>query len=463
MEALVEARPGLLRLYKGSKVEDPPATAAKLPTTSRATGPSRSTARAASKTTTTSSRSTPATSVAKSSKSSLKSEQPTISVPSKWLELAWFPAPMEGTEMAEPVKNLLFMAMVSAWVGLITTSKGSEEVLVMMPTSSASAKLNPLTIALTLPLTSITPLLYSLYRAIDILNLPPASSLNLRYRQIALYALSMTISSSPQSRNSPTRLWEATHRAISVYVHTQHSNENLSEVAEVISNLIDWVEKMVEKRAENVKDWQSGKGWLELMEMWIALGRRLNDADIIDKALSLMTSSTSISTLPSAGLSSGESVRSAIKGSPEVEVARIRGNLAKASVMFDKILSGQSPPTPNQQRIDALSLEDINVLGQAVNRLPNDEESKVLIDRVVRAWERVRRGCVKIIDRYGIEESCKVLVGEVERWSRAALDFVETVADRIEIVCLRVTISYDGLGADCNRRIPLLQTISLRV
>lgn len=212
-----------------------------------------------------------------------------------------------------------------------------------------------------------------------------------------------------------------------------------------------------------MKDWQSGKGWLGLMEMWIALGRRLNDTGTIDKALSLMTSSTSISTPPSTGISSGESFRSAIKGSLEVEITRIRGDLAKASLMFDKILSGQSPPAPDQQRIDALSLEDLNVLGQAINTLPNDEESKVLIDRVARAWERVRRGCVKIIDRYGIEESCKVFVSEVERWSRAALDFVETVTDRIEIVCLHVTILYGGLRADCNRRIPLLQTISLQV
>ncbi|OXH40985.1 separase [Cryptococcus neoformans] len=433
MEALVEARPALLRLYKALDVEGSPDTAANLPTTSRPTSSSRSTVRAASKTTTSTSRSTPSTSVAEFSKSSLKNEQPAISVPSKWLELAWYPAPMEGTEMSEPVKNLLFMAMVSAWVGLITTSKGSEEVLVMMPTKPVSAKLNPLAMALTLPLTSITSPLYSLYRAIDTVNLPTASSLNLRYRQIALSALSMTISSFPHSKNSPTRLWEATHRAISIYVRTQHSNENLSEAAEVISNLIDWVERMVETRGENVKDWQSGKGWLGLMEMWIALGRRLNDTGIIDKALSLMTSSTSISTPPSTGISSGESFRSAIKGSPEVEITRIRGDLAKASLMFDKILSGQSAPAPDQQRIDALSLEDLNVLGQAINTLPNDEESKVLIDRVVRAWERVRRGCVKIIDRYGIEESCKVFVSEVERWSRAALDFVETVTGRIEI------------------------------
>lgn len=184
-----------------------------------------------------------------------------------------------------------------------------------------------------------------------------------------------------------------------------------------------------------MKDWLSGKGWLGLMEIWIALGRRLDDVAIIDKALSLMASSSSISTSSSTTLSTGEPVSWALTGSPEVEVARIRGDLAKASLMFDKIFSGQSLPTPDQQRIDALSLEDLNVLGQAVNTLPNDEESKVLIDRVVRAWERVRRGCVKIIDRYGTEENCKMLVGLVERWSRAALDFVENVADRIEIVC----------------------------
>lgn len=440
MEMLVEARPALLKLYKAMNVEASKITAIKVPVTSRATS-SRSTVGVASKTATTTSRSTPATSrstrptsVAESSKSSLKSERK-ASVPSRWLELAWFPAPMEGTEMSEPVKNLLFMAMVSAWTGLIATSKGSEEVLAMMPTTPVSAKLNPLALGLTLPLTSINPPLYCLYRAIDTLNLPPTSSLNIRYRQIALSALSMTICSSAHSRNSPARLWEAAHRAISTYVQVQNSSEDLSEAAQVINKLVDWVECMVEKRGENVKDWLSGKGWLGLMEIWIALGRRLDDVDIIDKALSLMTSSSSISTPPSTALSTGEPVSWTLRGSPEVEVARIRGDLAKASLMFDKIFSGQSLPTPDQQRINALSLEDLNVLGQAVNTLPNDEESKVLIDRVVRAWERVRRGCVKIIERYGTEESCKMLVGLVERWSRAALDFVENVADRIEIVC----------------------------
>lgn len=441
MEVLVEARPALLRLYKAMNVEASKITAIKVSVTSRATSSSRSTVGVASKTATTTSRSTPATSrstrptsVAESSKSSLKSEKK-ASVPSRWLELAWFPAPMEGTEMSEPVKNLLFMAMASAWTGLIATSKGSEEVLAMMPITPVSAKLNPLVLGLTLPLTSITPPLYSLYRAIDTLNLPSTSPLNIRYRQIALSALSMTICSSAHSRNSPTRLWEAAHRAISTYVQVQNSSEDLSEAAQVINKLVDWVESMVEKRGENVKDWLSGKGWLGLMEIWIAVGRRLDDVDIIDKALSLMASSSSISTPPSTTLSTGEPVSWALTGTPEVEVARIRGDLAKASLMFDKIFSGQSLPTPEQQRIDALSLEDLNVLGQAVNTLPNDEESKILIDRVVRAWERVRRGCVKVIDRYGTEESCKVLVGLVERWSRAALDFVENVADRIEIVC----------------------------
>ncbi|ADV20626.1 Hypothetical protein CGB_B9070W [Cryptococcus gattii WM276] len=439
MEVLVEARPALLRLYKAMNVEASKITAIKVPTTSRATSSSRSTVGVASKTATTTSRSTPATSrstrptsVAESAKSSLKSGRK-ASVPSRWLELAWFPAPMEGTEMSEPVKNLLFMAMVSAWTGLIATSKGSEEVLAMMPATPDSAKLNPLALGLTLPLTSITPPLYCLYRAIDTLNLPSTSSLNIRYRQIALFALSMTICSSAHSRNSPTRLWEAAHRAISTYVQVQNSSEDLSEAAQVIKKLVDWVESMVGKRGENVKDWLSGKGWLGLMEIWIALGRRLDDVNIIDKALSLMASSSSISTPPSTALSTEEPVSWTLTGSPEVEVARIRGDLAKASLMFDKIFSGRSLPTPDQQCIDALSLEDLNVLGQAVNTLPNDEESNVLIDRVVRAWERVRRGCVKIIDRYGTEESCKMLVGLVERWSRAALDFVENVAGRIEI------------------------------
>ncbi|WVQ78257.1 hypothetical protein IAT38_000341 [Cryptococcus sp. DSM 104549] len=425
MELIVEARAALLRLYKPRHITPEP-SAQLAP--ARISAPSRTATSAASRSTARTAPAARSRAAAPAPKAVADTKaKPTL--PKSWLDAAWMPAPDEGTVIADGVKSLLFSSMMSAWVALVAMTKGGDEILpaLTFPASQPTGKLHPLTLALTLPRHGVTPLLYNLYRSISTLTLPPTSPSFLHLRQTALLALALTISSSPESKNTPNQLWETAHRVIATAVNADTANDRLREAANVVGGLVDWVEGMTAARGET--GWFAGKGWSGLVDMWIAMARRLGASDIIDKALSLMTASTSIAS-PSPCIPASIASTAAFKGDPQAEITRIRGDLAKASVVFDKLLSSQ--PAPGQSSIDGLSVFDLQALAHVINALPTDKETGLTVDRAVRAWERVRRGCVKVLDKHGAGGEWKGVVEVVGEWSKAAIVFAEAVAGRVE-------------------------------
>nr|XP_031857742.1 uncharacterized protein CI109_006837 [Kwoniella shandongensis]KAA5524814.1 hypothetical protein CI109_006837 [Kwoniella shandongensis] len=434
MEMLVIARPWVLRLYTPKKLPIPPSSSTSGPSRGQSSS-SKSTGRAATSSTATTSR--------LGSTSNLKAGSTTSSPPiaKEWLEAAWLAAPEAGSEVVEGVQHVLFSAMMSAWIALVVLSQGADEILPALSLPIATDdRLNPLQIALSLPRPTTTSLLHSVYRQISSLTLSPTSTAYLHLRHLALIALSLTISIMPDCKNTPTQFWDTTHRAIVTFVGADEVKDNLRKAAETVGQLVDWVERMVDYRKEDRGGWFGGKGWLGLMEMWIGLGRRLGDSNLIDRALSLMTASTSISsTQPSdqpatpPSTSSIQASRTPVRkpspkmADPEAEIARICGDLAKASLSFDKLLAGTAADQP------LLPSKELTILSRAIVLLPNDEEAKAIVGKAIRAWERVRRACVKVPDKSANDSKWKNLVGSVDEWLREGILMAETIVQEANL------------------------------
>ncbi|WVN89000.1 uncharacterized protein L203_104216 [Cryptococcus depauperatus CBS 7841] len=435
METLLEARPALKRLYQPMELEDDNILIPIKAQSSRATTVSRSTTRTVSKTAT--SRSLTAVNLQRmASRNAPPGTSKDQAVPEEWMNLTWLPAAKEGSDISEPVKGLLFSAMISAWVGLLRLTQGLGTVISFMrlPSLTSSNQLNPLSIAFSLSRTTCTPALFALYRTISALALPTNSAAFFHLRHLALIALTLTITTAPDSKNTPNQLWETTHRTVASAVSVDGDGDRLKEAANLIDNLVNWASALIETREENKASWFSGKGWSGLMDIWIAVSRRLGEPDMIDRALSLMTASISISPVSSTSERSWSPAQAVDDSAKPIdsaeEITRIRGDLAKASLAFDKVLD--SPTPPRIVVIDGLFIHDLTLLGQIINGLPHNDESRALVDRALRAWERVRRCCVKVLDRHGSDDEWQVFTKEVEEWSKAAITFAEIVAGRIE-------------------------------
>ncbi|ODO11404.1 hypothetical protein I350_00183 [Cryptococcus amylolentus CBS 6273] len=430
IEILCKTKSALFRLY--SPIESEPSSSEPKPPTTSASS-SRTTVRPAAK--------APARPTPASSSKAPASVEGDVAVPASWLDTASYPSPRDGSEIPDLVRSLLFSAVLSSWTSLVSYSQGSEEVIgaLWKSHSDHSSFISPLVLARSLSRPSITPALYAFYRAVSSLAPPATSPIFLPIRRIALFALSLTITATAESKNSPTQLWETTHRIVAAVVNARKDEARLSEATEAVLSVVEWVEKILEARGEDGSGWFSGKGWSGLADMWIALGRKLGDSNVIDKALSLMAASASfsspVSTPKKNGISPAPSTPQAaplakFEGQPDTEVTRIRGVLAKASLSIDKILLEASPPS---LPLEGLSRQELSSLGQALGMLSEDEDTKVLVERTVRAWERTRRGCVKLFDKFGSQEEWKSVLKDIESWSVAAVGLAEGVSGRVKL------------------------------
>ncbi|KAK8870007.1 hypothetical protein IAR55_000577 [Kwoniella newhampshirensis] len=455
IELLLVAGPSVLRLYTPKCI--PPGKAA---TKAKTSGPSRGQS--------SSSRSTKRSVVSKSAPRSRSEGAARVragpstnvsSIPKEWLEAASLPSPEANTVLSDGIQSVLFSAMMSAWTALVVLSEGSDEAAsaLAIPQSSGpstiESQLNPLSIALSLPRPGVTPLLHTFYRHISTLALSPTSTAYLHLRHLALISLSITISSSSDSKNTPTQFWDTTHRAIVTFVGADEAKDKLRDAAETIGKLVDWVEWMVGFRGEEKGGWFGGKGWLGLMEMWIGLGRRLADTGIIDRALSLMTASSTISFPTSFSIPSTPSPSSNEQSSqdpaetlpprinnPEAEIARICGDLAKVSLAFDKLFSDKESSAGLISIGDNLKSKVLALFAHAIVSLPNDQESMAVLGKAIRAWERVRRSCVKVLDKLPGDPRWKSLVNPVEKWLQESIGFAETL---VSDAALDTTLTHD--------------------
>ena len=218
---------------------------------------------------------------------------------SRWLDLAWMPAPKEGTEIDDTVKGLLCLAMSAAWMGLMEMGLPSEVCAFSKPRKAtqysdldqdASAliplphpitqtrdpvRLHPLELAKSVPLTTTNPTLLALYRKFT--NRTTSNSLQwLHNRTMSLFTLTLTITTSnPPSKTTPAQLWELTTRVLTALVQSKRNNAR-SAASNALTQLVDWVEDVVQCRGEKAEDWFGGEEWMNLMDFWITLARKVS-------------------------------------------------------------------------------------------------------------------------------------------------------------------------------------------
>ncbi|WRT66903.1 uncharacterized protein IL334_003868 [Kwoniella shivajii] len=405
---------------------------------------------------------------------STKVKSPSEVLSREWLDAARLPAPEKGSNLSEVVKGILFSAIMGSWICLVSLSKDPEvllPVLTLPLQNSSEEELHPLILALSLPRNSIIVSLRTFYRQVGSLTLSPGSRPYLRIRHLSLLAMGITISPSPDSRPNLEQYWDTVHRSILTFVKEDEEKERLADAASTIGQVVDFIEIMVEKRKE--KGWFEGKAWFGLVEMWIGIGRRLGNSDIIDKPLSLLTAPTSIdssssspphqvepSTPPSS--SSIAVLKTPISKSsvrkirnPEGEIARICGDLAKANLTIDKLLSAQSASPPNS--ITGLGSDELIFLAQSIASLSDQEEPIPTAGKAIRAFERVRRCCSRLLIRYlqpDASEACRDVAGEIKIWMEKSIEFVEIV---IEASVLDSTLTKELLSSVVDTTVRIFQ------
>ncbi|WWC85253.1 uncharacterized protein L201_000115 [Kwoniella dendrophila CBS 6074] len=447
IDMLLAGRLAVLRLYNSQAI--PPKTASSSTTASTSTASriqptsSKSTSKATSTVSTARSRTAMTSKAGPSSRST--------AIPQEWLEMARLPAWQEGTEVSEIVKNVLFSTMMAAWICLVVLSKDVDELLPILSIPSTSSQLtnhylNPITLALSLQISNITFYLHQFYRQVSSLSVTPTSASYLHLRHLSLLAMGITIPSSPESRSTPTQYWDTVHRTILAFIKEDEQKERLQDAAKTVDDIVEFIEGMVQKRGE--KGWFEGKGWLGMVEMWIGLGRRLGDSDIIDKPLALLAASTSIknsspspiiqqavpSTPPSSSTivsvprtSEPKSIPKKIKN-PETEIARICGDLAKASLALDRAISSKNPdPSTLTKQLDPA--EPI-LLACSITSLSANEELLTIAGKAIRAFERVRRGYLKLLEglsQPNAGDKSNNGVQAIRDWLEKSIEFVEIV------------------------------------
>ncbi|OCF72123.1 hypothetical protein I204_07388 [Kwoniella mangroviensis CBS 8886] len=418
MELVIASRPALLRLYKPRRIStQTPVASTSAPSRGQSSS-SRSTGIATSSATSSRSHNTG------------KDSAPITpeSIPKEWLDMTRLPSPKEVSELAEALRNVLFMNLISTWTCLVALAKDIDQLIpILVQPKSDDEYLHPLPLALSLPTPSISFYLHTFYRQVSSLTIPPTSSAYLHLRHLALLAMSMTISSSVDSKTTPTQYWDTVHRTILNFIKGDEHKEKLNEAAEAIDGIVEFVEDMVRRRGDTGRF--EGKGWLGLVEMWIGIGRRLGDSAIIDKPLALLASSTSITKSPLSppNITKTPSSRNDARKikNPDAEIARICGDLAKANLAIDKALSSKSA---SPSTIECLDSEELLTLAHSINSLLQNEDLPAMAGKACRAFERVRRGCLKVLEATNDPKTGHRLKGVTEGirgWLISSIEFCE--------------------------------------
>ena len=114
------------------------------------------------------------------------------------------------------------------------------------------------------------------YRELASAKLPHADPRYLHYRTLAVFAMASGTSVSQAPKAGPSRVWLALLQTVRSYLRTDESARPSRATSDVIARVIDWVIVICSARAEQEADWCTGKEWIELMDVWVSIGRRVS-------------------------------------------------------------------------------------------------------------------------------------------------------------------------------------------
>ncbi|ORY21586.1 hypothetical protein BCR39DRAFT_562599, partial [Naematelia encephala] len=391
---------------------------------------------------------------ATSSRATTAQSEPSKRQPSfdSWKDLTWLPSPRETSTMSDEVKGIAFQALLAAWIALIAlhgSEVNEENFPLPIHDGKLETHLHPLRLAIETPQAQVTSLMQLLSRRLSALEATPSTKRWLHIRLLTLTSFSTIVQTAPKestSKQVPQQVWETCHRTVSFYVSAkQDENERAEDGSTAIGVLVGWVEAMVQYRRGQTKEWFQGPAWTTLMDLWISLGRRLADSSVIDRALSLMASDTpgiatpprsllaldtpSTPTSQPSGSSRGSKRSARGKHQPheaQAEVIRRGGDLAKTTLALDKYLT-EATAMASATAESSINSTDMVTLAEALVNLEDSDSARASLAKAVRAIERTRRSCVKILERIATESAESSLLTAVRKGLVSGVELVEEV------------------------------------
>ncbi|KAL7422127.1 separin protein [Cryptotrichosporon argae] len=330
-------------------------------------------------------------------------------LPGSWRELVALPEAEE--ELAEGVRNVLCQAGMAAWTAVILLEGYDlSDIEDLLPVPSQARPNHPLLLALSVPAILAASPVCAFYR--HLLASPTVHSMT-HLRLVGILAISTSISTDdgPQ-RNSPAQVW--THTKVLAAELGGQGKERAA--ANAIAEVVGWIDKLVVGRNEDRAKWMGGQAWTALMDLWVDLGRRLNDSETIDRALAGMVdsatiasavterptspgnkSATSRSSSAQTSKTAGQAARPKIVDADAV-VLRISGELAKMLVALEKFTSAERDEHA-QAACAAAAAPDFDLLATALLSLDTSTTGKESYGKAYRAVERVRRAACSLLTR----------------------------------------------------------------
>jgi hypothetical protein len=93
-----------------------------------------------------------------------------------------------------------------------------------------------------------------------------------------------TTSPGLQSLRPPSQLWETLKKWLVAYInHTdvEVASRRIEVAARMISDVLEWADEVIDSREESRQGWFSGKAFVDLLDFWVDLSRKVSTYDLV--------------------------------------------------------------------------------------------------------------------------------------------------------------------------------------
>jgi hypothetical protein len=93
-----------------------------------------------------------------------------------------------------------------------------------------------------------------------------------------------TTSPGLQSLRPPSQLWETLKKWLVAYInHTdvEVASRRAEVAAKMVSDVLQWAEEVIDSRKESRQGWFSGKAFMDLIDFWIDISRKVSTFRLI--------------------------------------------------------------------------------------------------------------------------------------------------------------------------------------
>ena len=219
----------------------------------------------------------------------------------KWLECCWLPSPQQS-ETSEQLRQVCVQQLTSAWSCLIgiegygydlpvgpcrllwnsADAKPFKELL-LLPNSASEGWLHPLQVSRLDPPRLHAGTMQMLTKRFQHIPMNAPHWAHVFTILLSSYVLMMTDGEAAppglQPLRAPSQLWEMMKKWLVAYiahVDVEIANRRIEVAARIISDILVWSDDVIESRSETRQGWYSGAAFMNLLEFWIDLSRKVS-------------------------------------------------------------------------------------------------------------------------------------------------------------------------------------------